>query len=280
MIERVGIVHPGAMGVFVAVSIAHSGYEVCWASEGRSSDTVKWATQFQLRDKGTLIDLCQHCEVLVSVCPPHAALEMAKQVAECEYQGIYLDVNAISPQKVQTIRELMQVAGISFVDGGIIGRPDWKKGSTRLYLSGERAKKLQQLFAGGILQTAVFDGVAGQASALKMCYAAYTKKTTALLASILALAENHQVRHELAARWEEDWPGLYAASQDRIRKSTPKAWRFEGEMGEISQTFAAAGLPDDFHIAASKIFARQEEYKNVSEYPDFESIIKKILGSN
>jgi len=280
MVERVGIVHPGAMGVFVAASIAQSGYDMCWASKGRSVDTVKRAEQFQLRDVGALVDLCQHCEVVVSVCPPHAALEMAEQVVKCAYQGIYLDANAISPHKVQTIGELMRIAGISFVDGGIIGGPDWQNGRTRMYLSGKSAEKLQQLFLGSLLQVDVLDGDVGQASALKMCYAAYTKGTSALLAGIFALAENYQVKNELAARWEEDWPGLYAASQDRIRKSALKAWRFEGEMREISETFAAAGLPEGFHQAASQIFARLGEYKNVSELPDFEPIIKKILSSN
>lgn len=279
MTERIGIVHPGVMGIFVAASIKDSGYEVYWASLGRSPATASRAAEFGLLDVSDLPSLCQRCDVLVSVCPPHAALEMAEQVVNCSFTGIYLDANAISPQKAKRIGELMREHRIDFVDGGIIGRPDWERASTRLYLSGEKAEECQQFFAGGPLQTKCIGDEAGRASALKMCYAAYTKGMSAMLAAILALAENHQVREELAVRWEEDWPGLYSASGDRIQKAALKAWRFEGEMKEISATFAAAGLPDGFHIGASEIYRLLGAYKNSPESPEFESILDKLLGA-
>lgn len=279
MNEQIGIVHPGVMGIFVAASMVNSGYEVCWASEGRSSATVRRAEKFGLVNVGDLASLCHKCDILVSVCPPHAAFEIAEQVVSWNFSGIYLDANAISPQKAQKIAELMQAAGIGFVDGGIIGGPDWEKASTRLYLSGENAEELQRFFSGGLLQTANLGDDVGRASALKMCYAAYTKGMSALLASILSLAENHNVRNELAARWEEDWPGLYAASRERIRKAAVKAWRFEGEMQEISETFSEAGLPGDFHLAASDIYRSLGEYKNMTDLPDLEPILQTILGS-
>jgi hypothetical protein len=147
-----------------------------------------------------------------------------------------------------------------------------------LYMSGEKAKEFQLFFSGGPLQTARLNAEVGQASALKMCYAAYTKGLSALLANILSLAENHQVKNELAARWEEDWPGFYDSSRNRILKAAEKAWRFEGEMKEISETFSEADLPDGFHQAASEIYARLGGYKNISQAPDFEHILKKILN--
>jgi 3-hydroxyisobutyrate dehydrogenase-like beta-hydroxyacid dehydrogenase len=278
MDKLIGIVHPGVMGIFVAASMVNSGYEVYWASEGRSPATATRAEEFGLVDVGDLASLCHKSDVLVSVCPPHAALEIAEQVVSYSFSGIYLDANAISPQKTLKIADLMQGAGIGFVDGGIIGGPDWEKSSARLYLSGENAEELQRFFVGGLLQTASLGVDVGRASALKMCYAAYTKGMSALLASIFSLAENHHVRNELASRWEEDWPGFYAASQERIRKAAVKAWRFEGEMKEISETFSEADLPDGFHQAASEIYARLGGYKNISQAPDFEHILKKILN--
>ncbi len=279
MVERVGIVHPGAMGIFVAASILNSGYEVCWASEGRSSDSMKRAEQFQLSAVGDLASLCRESDVLVSVCPPHAALKMAEQVVNCCFKGIYLDVNAISPQKAKKIGELMQQVGNDFIDGGIVGGPDWEKGGTRLYLSGSKAEEVQRFFTSGPLQTASLGEEVGRALVFKMCYAAYTKGTSALLANTLALAESHQVREELAARWEEDWPGLYDASKVRIERAAAKAWRFEGEMQEIAETFYEAGLPGDFHLAASQIYMRLGDFKNQSEISDFVSILKKLLSS-
>ena len=75
---------------------------------------------------------------------------------------------------------------VVFVDGGIVGGPAWEPGKTWLYLSGERAADVQPYFSAGPLETEVVGDVVGVASALKMCYASYTKGTTALLSTILA----------------------------------------------------------------------------------------------
>ncbi len=278
MAERIGIIHPGAMGIYVAASIANSGYEICWASEGRSPATVHRAEKYELRDVGDLNTLCHSCDVMVSVCPPHAALEMAEQVVSHSFAGIYLDANAISPRKARNIGTLVEKAGISFVDGGIIGGPIWENGNTRLYLSGGNAEQSKRFFAGGPIKAASIGDEVGKASAIKMCYAAYTKGTSALLANILALAESQQVRDDLAARWEEDWPGLYDASKQRIKKAALKAWRFEGEMREVSETFTSAGLPGDFHHGAALLYERLEGYKNHGESLDFDQILHDLLG--
>lgn len=274
--RRIGVVHPGVMGVFLAASMVKAGCEVYWASQGRSVATVKRAKEFQLRDAGDLAALCNKCEVLVSVCPPHGALALAEQAAECSFKGIYLDANAVSPRKVEKINGLMSGYGIDFVDGGIIGRPDWEDCTACLYLSGKKAEEIAKIFSGGYLRTKILGEETGQASALKMCYAANTKGVSALLAGILSLAEKHHIRNELAARWEEDWPGFYDAAGDRVKKAAAKAWRFEGEMKEIAETFADAGLPGGFHLAAAEVYERLGEFKDMQEIPAVESILKKI----
>src|SRR5580658_2652423 len=78
--ERIGILHPGQMGIVVAVSAQNSGNEVLWASEARSAATRERASQAGLRDAGTLTKLCELCPVIVSVCPPEFAEEIAEQV--------------------------------------------------------------------------------------------------------------------------------------------------------------------------------------------------------
>ena len=197
MTETIGILHPGAMGISVAASALQSGHQVCYASEGRSDATRSRASEHNLRDLGTLAELCQTCSIIISVCPPHAAEDVAQQVIAHGFKGLYLDANAISPQKAQRIGEMLSDAGIPFVDGGIIGGPAWTPGETWLYLSGVEAKRIADCFSAGPLETSIIGDEIGKASALKMCYAAYTKGTTALLTAILALAENSGVRTEL-----------------------------------------------------------------------------------
>ena len=137
--ERVGILHPGTMGVSIAASAKNSGHIVYWASEGRSLQTHERADKAALLDIHRVARLCDECSVIVSVCPPHAAEDVAKEVIDHAFRGIYLDANAISPQRVTRIGQKMADAGVEFVDGGIIGGPAWKPGSTWLYLSGKEA---------------------------------------------------------------------------------------------------------------------------------------------
>ena len=137
--EIVGIIHPGNMGVSVAASARAGGHDVRWASQGRSLQTQKRAEQVGLRDAGTLAALCESCTVLLSVCPPHAAEEVAEQVLALGFAGLYLDGNAISPQRVARVGRKLEEGGVSFVDGGIVGGPAWEPGQTWLYLSGIEA---------------------------------------------------------------------------------------------------------------------------------------------
>jgi len=275
--EIIGILHPGAMGISIAASALHSGHRVCYASEGRGDATLARAAEHGLRDLGTLAELCKISSIIISVCPPHAAEEVASQVVASGFKGLYLDANAISPQKAMRIGEMLSSADISFVDGGIIGGPAWTPGETWLYLSGKDVDRIVDCFSAGPLEVSVIGEEVGKASALKMSYASYTKGTTALLASILALSEAQGVRLELMAQWERDWPGFPSQTERRARRVTAKAWRFAGEMDEIASTFESSGLPGGFHAAAGEVYRRLEHFKGTEEFPELEEVLKALL---
>jgi 3-hydroxyisobutyrate dehydrogenase-like beta-hydroxyacid dehydrogenase len=273
---KVGILHPGKMGIFVAACVGKNGYSVYWASEGRSQQTHLRAEQHQLRDAGTLAALCETCQIIVSVCPPHAADAVADQVMRLSFRGQYLELNAISPQKVRAIGQKMREAGIAFVDGCIIGGPAWEIGKTFLYLSGEQAAAAAGLFATGSMDTHVIGDEIGRASALKMCYSAYTKGTTALLSSILAAAQELGVRKELENQWSLDWPGFAEETQEKVRKVTAKAWRFAAEMEEIATTFQDAGLPGEFYLACAHIYRRLSGFKDAPMEPALDDVLAAL----
>ena len=275
--RRLGILTPGNMGISIAASAQNSGCEVYWASEGRSQQTRQRAEEFHLTDAGTLAQLCQICPVVVSVCPPHAAEEVAAQVVAQGFGGLYVDANAISPQRAVRIGEMMVAAGVAFVDGGIIGGPAWEPGQTWLYLSGGRAQEVADCFSAGPLETDVIGEGIGRASALKMCYAAWTKGSTALLCAILATAQRLGVWDDLQRQWERNWPGFPEQSANRARGVTAKAWRFAGEMEEISATLADAGVPGEFHAAAGKLYRRIADFKDAPSLPPLEDVLSALL---
>jgi hypothetical protein len=269
--QRVGILHPGMMGICVAASVQNSGHSVYWVSEGRSRQTQERAKKFNLCDTDTLAALCETCTVIVSVCPPHAAEEVAEQVLAHSFKGLYLDVNAISRQRV--IRTI-------FVDGGIIGEPAWEPGKTWLYLSADKAQEAASCFSAGPLETCVIGETVGKASSLKMCYAAYTKGTTALLCAILATAEVLGVRKELQTQWSRDWENFGEESGERVRKVTAKAWRSAGEMAEIAATFREAGMTGEFHVAAEMIYRRIAGFKDAPAVPSLEEVLERLTQSS
>lgn len=275
---KIGILHPGEMGISVAASAKNSGNQVYWASQGRGTKSCERATAQGLLDAGTLADLCATCSIILSVCPPHAAEEVAAAVMASGFQGLYLDGNAISPQRTIQMAERMAAAGIHFVDGGIIGGPAWKPQSTWLYLSGAKADEIAACFSSGPLESKVMGNVVGAASALKMAYAAYTKGSTALLAASVATAEHWGVRDALAQQWDQEHTGQAEQNFDRIRKVTAKAWRFSGEMEEIAATFRAARVPGEFHDAAAEVYQHLAGFKDSPTVPTLDEVLMAIWG--
>lgn len=274
---KIGILHPGEMGVSIAVSAINSGHEVYWASQGRSDKTRLRAEKHNLIEVESLTQLCQTSEIILSVCPPHSAEEVAKSVVEHGFKGYYLDANAISPQRAVKIGQMMGTNNIHFIDGGIIGGPAWKPKETWLYLSGKDTKVIADCFSNGPLETKIIGDEIGKASALKMCYAAYSKGTTALLAAVLATAESLGVRDELYEQWDRDDSGFSEQVSRRVSGVTAKAWRFEGEMHEIASTFQEAGLPNGVHEAAAEIYHRMAGFKNSPETPLLNDVLKALL---
>ncbi len=223
--------------------------------------------------------MSQGCEVLVSVCPPAAAEAVAQAALDAGFHGLFVDANAIAPQRAQAICAVMTEQGVTFVDGGIVGGPAWQPGKTWLYLAGPSADTAAGLFAAGPLETEVISASVGDASALKMCYAAYSKGTTALLAAILATAEDLGVRGVLERQWTRDDPNFARQAQARTERVTTKAWRFAGEMEEIAATFEAAGLPGGFHQAAAEVYARLSNFKGSTE-PSLDDVLAALRNQS
>jgi 3-hydroxyisobutyrate dehydrogenase-like beta-hydroxyacid dehydrogenase len=265
------------MGVSLAASAIHSGHPVHWTSAGRSEKTRARAKKYDLIEVPSLSQLCQISEIILSVCPPHAAEEVARAVIETGYKGLYLDANAISPGQSIRIGQTMEENRIRYVDGGIIGGPAWTPNETWLYLSGKHADRIADSFSKGPLETRIIGNEIGKASALKMCYAAYSKGTTALLAAILAAAESYNVRDELYQQWEKDDPGFSEQVNRRVTRVTAKAWRFEGEMYEIASTFREAGLPGGLHQAAADIYHHMAGFKDSEKTPQLNDVLKALL---
>ena len=255
------ILHPGEMGAEVGAAARAGGARVLWVSAGRGGATRDRAGAAGLEDAETLNAALGPSSVVLSVCPPHAAVDLAKSVADEGFRGTYVDANAVSPDTSRRIGGIVETAGARFVDGGIIGPPPTKPGTTRLYLSGSESARVAALFSGTSLGAIVLDAPVGAASAVKACYAGWTKSAATLLLSVRALARHEGVEAALAEEWKISQPNLFA-QLDRAVLQSRKGWRWIAEMEEIGATFDQAGLPDGYALAAAETCRRLEAFKN------------------
>lgn len=260
--NKTGVIHPGQMGVTIAAALASEGHVACWASQGRSAETVNRAEQSNLLDLVTLDALCSECDFLFSVCPPDQATAVAQQVADKGYGGIYIDCNAVSPATTAWVNKIVTQNGAKFVDGGIIGPPAVKSGTTRLYLSGESASVVAKMFSDSVVDARVLSSNTGDASALKMAYAGWTKGSAALLMTQFALAKKLNVESALLEEWELSQPALTAKLDSGCAGMAPKAWRFTGEMHEIADSLEDAGLSRFWFDGAADVYERLSGLKN------------------
>ena len=264
----VGIIHPGAMG---SVLGAEADADIRWASKYRSKQTRLRADGFEdLRDFDELAD---GCDVIVSICPPDAAMDIATAIARRRYPGIYVDANAIAPTTSERIGSMFA----RYVDAALIGPPPTEPGTTRMYLCGDEADAIAQIWKGSNFETRLLDREVGSASALKMAFAGWTKGSAALLLATRAYAESQGVERELHAEWDASIPGLTDRIERRATGTGSKAWRFAGEMEEIGKAFESTDLPPGFHEAAAEIYIRIADLRDVDE-PTLAEVMAHLVG--
>ena len=248
----IGVLHPGEMGSAVAATLVECGHEVLWLPSGRSAASRRRAENAGLTAATGLPELMARCEIVLSICPPAAALEVGRSLRG--FDGLFVDANAVAPA---TSREIAAAAGGRHVDASIIGPPPTTAGTTRLYLCGPSAPEVANVFSGTRIEARVLDGPdPAAASAIKMVYAAWTKGSAAMMIAIAEAAEALHVGEALAAEWALSGPELPRRLESARASASAKGWRWEAEMREIALTFAGAGQPPGFHEAAAEIFAR------------------------
>jgi 3-hydroxyisobutyrate dehydrogenase-like beta-hydroxyacid dehydrogenase len=262
----IGLLHPGEMGAAVGRCLTGAGHTVLWASEGRGPESAARARAAGLSDAGTAAEVAERADVILSICPPHAALDTAWAVQG--FGGLYVDANAIAPATAREVALMVEEGGATYIDGGIIGLPPpptrlpdpphspFMAGGTRLYLSGAEAGTVRRLFDGTSLDARVTGAGPWSASAVKMAYASWTKGTAALVLTARALARAEGVEDVLLAEWALSQPSLADRSSGAARAAATKGWRWVAEMEEIAASMIAVGLPDGFHQAAAEIFRR------------------------
>ena len=287
--QSVGIVSPGAMGSALGARLVEGGASASASVGGRSARTQSLAARNGIGLVAFLDELVEGCDVLLSVVPPAAALDVARQIAEAARRTgatpLVADLNAVAPATVGAAAAMLADAGLTLVDGSISGPPPLAPGTTRLYLSGERAPEVAALpFAG--VELRLVGAEIGLASAVKMCTASVYKGRVALLAQALRTAHAHGVVEHVL----DDLAGTGLADRQRtgetLARASSQAWRYVAEMEEIAATQGAAGLQPALFTALAEVWAGIAE-RAVTDAPedvppgiDLDEVLSRLAGGS
>tara|TARA_B100000085_G_scaffold107831_1_gene98333 strand:- start:1680 stop:2516 length:837 start_codon:yes stop_codon:yes gene_type:complete len=271
----IGLIGLGEMGSEIGRYLVMNDLEVISVYEGRSEISKKRASKYKIRDAGSIEQFCKISDLVISIIPPDKAIETANLYTSYKNKDgqIYCDLNAISTITAKKIKLLLDEKKIDYVDGAIMGGPPTENYSPRIYLSGKLSEKLNFLNGKGI-ELMVLKGSDFKASATKMVYASITKGSKALVAGALIAAKKNNVYDELMEelKYSEEYFSLVAKNQ--IPSIKHKAYRWVGEMNEISLTYKESGLTGGFHSEAENVY---ELIKNLPEGKlEIDEIINQI----
>jgi 3-hydroxyisobutyrate dehydrogenase-like beta-hydroxyacid dehydrogenase len=275
--DTIGLLHPGSMGSAFGTQLRARGHSVLWCPDGRS-DTTRHRAEHAGLEPAALPELVSRCNVLLSLCPPAAAEEIAAQAASLGTVGtgaIYVEANAVAPARVQRIAD--RLAPLTVVDAAVIGSPPLGGKTPTLYLAGpgKQVDRVVELFAGTDVRTHVLGDSIGQASALKLAYSSYQKVSRVLAAVAYGAAEQYGVADELLVIADKRTRS-YLVETDYIPKTAARAWRWGPELEDAAALLADAGLPDSLMHAAAGTLARWDG--NRDERLDVAEALEALRG--
>lgn len=257
-IHNLGIMSMGDMGSGVAKILKQNNFNVITSLENRSKESAIRAQQNKITDVGTLENLVENSDVILSILVPSKALGFAKQIApliaKSNRKKIFVDCNAISPQTTKEINIIIEKSNGLFIDGGIIGGSPRSGEKPRIYISGKHANKIEVLHSKDV-EFIDMKSEIGAASGLKMTYAAITKGTAALYAASLMTADHFGLLEKLLDEISYSQPRVFDSIKS-VNSISAKAFRWIGEMEEIAETFKFSDNTGKFHIGAAEIFRK------------------------
>src|SRR5712691_3237951 len=254
----IGLIAQGMMGSGVGRRLRESGAEVRTLLSGRSPASAERAEAAGMVAAANERELLSGADFFLSILPPGEAEPLARRLAPAltalERKPVYIDCNAVSPQSVIRIGEILAPTGAHFIDAGIIGGPPQpgKKGPS-IYASGEHVREALPLRDWGIDLRAV-DGPIGAASGGKMSYAGITKGTTAIAAAMLLGAARFGCAEALIAELSDSQPQMLARMRSNIPGMYDKAYRWVAEMEEISDFLEENPASHDIYGAVARLY--------------------------
>lgn len=256
-ITTVAILGPGDMGHAVGRRLRENELDVITCLAGRSERTRALSDKAGIRDVASMEELVRRADLIMSMTVSAAVPGLCREVADAlkatGTDALFAECNAVSPQLVRELEPVITSAGGRFVDVSIIGGPPRPGYSPHFYTSGGESSEFAQLNNFG-LTVLELDGEVGQASGIKMCYAAMTKGTSALYSQLLMAAELMGLTEPLLEEFRSGQQEVLHRMERGIPTVPPRARRWVSEMEEIRDTFAHLGMTPDLFEGVAEMY--------------------------
>ena len=253
----VAVMAQGTMGAGVGKRLSERGATVRTLLSGRSEASAGRAKAAGMQPAADERELLQGADYFLSILPPDQAEALASRLAPALQslgkKPVYVDCNAVSPQTAARIAGIVEPTGAAFVDGGIIGGPPREGYSPAIYASGPQAERTKGIADYGI-DWRIIAGPVGAASGLKMSYAGITKGTTAIAAAMLLGAARFGCAEALIAELSSSQPEMLKRMQRGIPGMYDKAYRWVGEMQEISDFLDANAPSSEMYRGIARLY--------------------------
>lgn len=274
MSTTIGILYPGEMGCAIGQLLAENGCHVVTTIQGRSARTKRLCEQSQLTTLRSLSEVVHSSEIILSLVPPAAALEVAQacrgQMAALEEPKVFIDANSISPLTAAKIADLWKDTLVCFVDAAIHGLASQLRTRGTIYFSGTAAAEIAEHFS-LLHRVYVVGEQPGQASLLKMLLAGMSKGVVALFVELTRAAHRAEVLPELLANYQTFYPGLMELL-GRLLPTYPRhAVRRGKELMEVEATLRALGLPAGMIHEAERTVTSLGQLGLCDRYPNHEA---------
>ncbi len=258
----IALIGAGEMGAAVGARLKQHGARVLTSLKGRSGGSEARVLRSGLEVIDDDLRLVRDADVVLSIVPPGAALEVAERfrvpLQNATRNPIFADCNAISPATARRIGQVLIGSRCRYVDAGIIGGPppaDRSATGPRFYASGDCACEFARLAEFG-LDIAVLDGPIGAASGLKLSYAGITKGLIAVGSAMIAAAARDGLADALRGELARSQPQILARLERQVPAMLPKAYRWVAEMEQIAEFLGGEDRGSSMYLGAARLYER------------------------
>jgi 3-hydroxyisobutyrate dehydrogenase-like beta-hydroxyacid dehydrogenase len=249
---RIGMIGYGEVGSIFSAGLRDqpgvtsvAAWDIRFAQPGAGPALLAAAAESGVDAASGMGELCKAATLIISAVTASSTLEVAQEAARYLLPGtVFLDLNSASPGTKREAARVIDVAGSSYVEAGVMTSVPPYGIRVPMLLGGAGAERLASTLCGwGMDATAVAADI-GVASAIKMCRSIMIKGLEALVIESYSTALHYGVADRVLPTLSEtfpqiDWPAQGACFFSRVVRHGKR--RAE-EMRESAATVYEAGL--------------------------------------